>query len=55
VSVSPEDGVVFAELLHRADLRMYDRKAAARGAASRAVTAHAAAVAVPPPAAPVLR
>ncbi len=55
VSVCPEDGVVFAELLHRADLRMYDRKAAARGAASRAATARAAAAAVPPPAAPVLR
>jgi diguanylate cyclase (GGDEF)-like protein/PAS domain S-box-containing protein len=54
VSVSPEDGVVFADLLHRADLRMYDRKAVARGAVSRAATARAAAAAVPPPAAPVL-
>jgi diguanylate cyclase (GGDEF)-like protein/PAS domain S-box-containing protein len=55
VSTCPEDGVVFADLLHRADLRMYDRKAAARGAVSRAATARAAAAAVPPPATPVPR
>jgi diguanylate cyclase (GGDEF)-like protein len=52
VSVCPEDGVAFADLLHRADLRMYDRKAATLGAVPRAATARAAA-AVPPPAAPV--
>ncbi|MGY1671117.1 diguanylate cyclase domain-containing protein [Geodermatophilus sp. SYSU D00710] len=54
VGVCPDDGVVFADLLHRADLRMYDRKAATRGAAARAATARAAAAAVPPPAAPAL-
>ncbi|WP_336029315.1 diguanylate cyclase domain-containing protein [Geodermatophilus sp. FMUSA9-8] len=54
VSVCPADGVVFADLLHRADLRMYERKAASRGAVARAATARAAAAAVPPPAAPVL-
>ena len=54
VSVCPEDGVAFADLLHRADLRMYDRKASGRAAASRAVTARVAAAAVPPPAVPVL-
>ncbi|MGY1697807.1 diguanylate cyclase domain-containing protein [Geodermatophilus sp. SYSU D00814] len=53
VSVCPEDGVVFADLLHRADLRMYDRKALTRVAASRAATARAAAASVPPPVAPV--
>ena len=30
VSGGPADGVVFADLLHRADMRMYDRKAARR-------------------------
>ncbi len=30
VSVCPADGVVFADLLHRADMRMYDRKAERR-------------------------
>ena len=54
VSVCPADGVVFADLLHRADLRMYERKATSRGASARAATARAAAAAVPPPAAPVL-
>ncbi|GAB3302515.1 hypothetical protein GCM10027451_06600 [Geodermatophilus aquaeductus] len=49
VSVCPEDGVVFADLLHRADLRMYDRKAATRGVAVRAATARAAAGSAPVP------
>ncbi|NEM08933.1 diguanylate cyclase domain-containing protein [Geodermatophilus normandii] len=49
VSVCPEDGVAFADLLHRADLRMYDRKAATRGVAVRAATARAAAGSAPVP------
>jgi diguanylate cyclase (GGDEF)-like protein/PAS domain S-box-containing protein len=49
VSVCPEDGVVFADLLHRADLRMYDRKAATRGVTVRAATARAAAGSAPVP------
>ncbi|PWW24484.1 PAS domain S-box-containing protein/diguanylate cyclase (GGDEF)-like protein [Geodermatophilus normandii] len=49
VSVCPEDGVVFADLLHRADLRMYDRKSATRGVAVRAATARAAAGSAPVP------
>ncbi len=35
VSVCPEDGVAFADLLHRADLRMYERKAGTRVAGRR--------------------
>ncbi len=54
VSVYPEDGIVFADLLHRADLRMYGRKATTRDAVSRVATARAAAAAVPLPAAPAL-
>ncbi|MGY1733443.1 diguanylate cyclase domain-containing protein [Geodermatophilus sp. SYSU D01045] len=55
VSVCPADGVVFADLLHRADLSMYDRKAVTRDAAARAATARVAAGAAPvPPREPVL-
>jgi diguanylate cyclase (GGDEF)-like protein/PAS domain S-box-containing protein len=49
VSVCPADGDVFADLLHRADLRMYDRKSATRGVAVRAATARAAAGSAPVP------
>ena len=45
VSVCPADGVVFADLLHRADMRMYDRKAERRAVVREAV---------PVPAPPVL-
>ena len=47
VSVCPADGVVFADLLHEADLRMYDRKGE-RGVVVREVPAAAVPVPAPP-------